>query len=689
MLKERKVMTTTQTSRTRIVTFIVCLFAVCMSLSLCAKDNNKTQSEHYAVDSDRDGLENKLEVTLGSDINAVDTDEDGLSDYDEYCKYRTDPTKKDSDGDGTPDGDWQERREYTYTIRALCEIRPPSGMEMINDLYQDARPTGKKASLEDARVMEVLIFPYASAHVYPQPYPKQTLDKSLHEYILPTVSMNYSPEMKEQISEIVKGATTDIEAIEKILQWTNSETELIIENPHWSFFNVTDGKLIWHKSFGDTQQDALFLETQFFGDSMFKRKVHGTCTSTAILRGTMFRAAGIPSRLIQTLPLITRYTGDPEPLAERLRDRTMSKGYDWGPGSGGANHAYNEVFLNNRWVRVDNSVGTGPFAGGKLFVKAWSSASWNNLREEWNNKRCVRALDVSDAYATYESPFAKADIAVGDENLEVTIQPDGRFKARIRIDNEGSAKTPEFGVYFYAGDPDKDGRHLKTHYAGPIRPGEHWAEYNPRLELKPGEDTIFVIVDPDNKVAESDEMNNKASKKIPGKQSDKPIASEKPKPDLAVTTDATKRNVSITSLKLCSSHFNMYMLFPSGVGVDIRNDLLGFQGIAPNISSAPHTTEYYNKFFIERIYNNKYDDVAVLLFSLDTEERIPPEYEDILPRPWSEIEAQLKEGKTQELTGMARDFEVIVLAAPTKSQLVSLMQKSKLLHDLKIRYGSK
>jgi len=401
-------------------------------------------------------------------------------------------------------------------------------MEMINDLYQDARPFEKEATLKDARVVEVLIFPFAKAHVYSQPYPKENLDKKLKEYIQPTVSMNYSPEMKEQIDHIVDDSATDVAAIEKMLQWMNHETKLARELPHWEYFHIIDGKTVWHKPVGDSQRNQQFLETNFFGDSMFKNKVHGTCSSTAILRGTIFRAAGLPTRLIQTLPLITRYSEDPEPLADRLRNRHMANGYAWGPGSGGANHTYNEVFLNNRWVRVDNSIGTGPFVGDKLFVKAWSSADWNNLKEEWNDKRCFRALDVSDAYPRYKTESTKLDIAIDDKNLIVKKQSDGRFDAVIIIYNKGSMPIPRFGVDFYAGDPDKCGRLLSRHAAGPIMPGGNWAEGIYPERLKPGENTISVVVDPGNEVEESDETNNKASQTTSTTVKVKPAGSKVP-----------------------------------------------------------------------------------------------------------------------------------------------------------------
>lgn len=547
--------------------------AVVLPMAKAQRQSNDNTS--IALDSDKDGLENEFEAKLGTNSKSPDTDGDSLSDYDEYCKYRTDPTKKDSDGDGKPDGDWQERREYTYSIRAICEIRPPSNLEMINDLYQDARHVQKKAALDDARVVEVLIFPFATAHVYAQPFPKENLDKKLQKYIQPTASMNFSPETKKKIGDIVQGATTDTEAIEKLLYWMNSQTSLIREMPHWEYLNVIDGKIVWHRSLGSSEQDKQFLETNFLGDSMFKNKVHGTCSSMAILRGTMFRAAGLPTRLIQTLPLMTRYSEDPQPLADQLRMRAMAKGYDWGPGNGGANHTYNEVFLNNRWVRVDQSIGTSPFVGDKLFAKAWSAPSWNNLKEEWNDKRCFRALQVSDAYPKYKSALAKADIVIENKDLTVSKLPDGRYRAHLSIHNYGKTATAQFRVIFYIGDPDNKGRQVYSgyHNAGPIMPGSTWNEGTLPFDLNEDDTEIFVIVDPDNVIDESDETNNKASTVVPGrepKESTEAETSSKQNTQKEKVKVATKSSV----IDISPAHFDIRLDENRGtcdLVVDIQN----------------------------------------------------------------------------------------------------------------------
>jgi hypothetical protein len=96
----------------------------------------------------------------------------------------------------------------------------------------------------------------------------------------------------------------------------------------------------------------------------------------------------------------------------------------------------------------------------------------------------------------------------------VTKLSDRLFEAKILIRNNSSVPLPRFRVNFYAGDPDRGGRLLSPQQAGPIMPGDSWAEYNPALELRPGESVISVIVDPDNGVEESDETNNKASRSL-------------------------------------------------------------------------------------------------------------------------------------------------------------------------------
>jgi hypothetical protein len=70
----------------------------------------------------------------------------------------------------------------------------------------------------------------------------------------------------------------------------------------------------------------------------------------------------------------------------------------------------------------------------------------------------------------------------------------------------------------------------------------------------------------------------------------------------------------------------------------------------------------------------------VLLFALDHWDRnIPQEYQDLLPMPWDQIEAALTKGETVERAGKARKRAIVLLAAPTESQLKELIHKTRLL----------
>lgn len=92
-----------------------------------------------------------------------------------------------------------------------------------------------------------------------------------------------------------------------------------------------------------------------------------------------------------------------------------------------------------------------------------------------------------------------------------------------------------------------------------------------------------------------------------------------------------------------------------------------------------HGKKSYDSIFIEGIWGRKPGDIIVLLFSLETDDRVPSEYEDLLPVAWPEIESALKQGKSLELKSDARKMNIIVLAAPTTEKLGHLVRKSSLL----------
>ena len=110
------------------------------------------------VDSDRDGLSDEKEDLTGTDPNSADTDGDEISDYDEVTKYFLNPLLADTDGDGILDNDFNERRENTFTIKAVLKIRQPFDIETMNDHFQDVIPVAETAS---NLTFEVVFYPDA------------------------------------------------------------------------------------------------------------------------------------------------------------------------------------------------------------------------------------------------------------------------------------------------------------------------------------------------------------------------------------------------------------------------------------------------------------------------------------------------------------------------------------------------
>ena len=91
-------------------------------------------------------------------------------------------------------------------------------------------------------------------------------------------------------------------------------------------------------------------------------------------------------------------------------------------------------------------------------------------------------------------------------------------------------------------------------------------------------------------------------------------------------------------------------------------------------SSYNHLGDHYRKAF----QKTRSDDIVVLLFTLENEDRkMPEEFKDLLPRPWAEIESSLKEGKVVTLEGKAREMRTILIAAPTERELEEAILKSK------------
>lgn len=73
---------------------------------LTVDDAGTAQLVTSVKDSDRDGLSDAEESSLGTDMNTNDTDQDGLTDYQEVKETKTDPKNPKSKNPSMGDYDW-------------------------------------------------------------------------------------------------------------------------------------------------------------------------------------------------------------------------------------------------------------------------------------------------------------------------------------------------------------------------------------------------------------------------------------------------------------------------------------------------------------------------------------------------------------------------------------------------------
>ena len=367
-------------------------------------------------DTDADGLPDTLEAKYHTDPAQIDTDGDSLSDYDEVRKYRTNPLKKDSDDDQFPDNDWNERREYTYSIQAIVDLRPPFDIEHMNDFYQDARIV--KTVSEDVTRVEVILYPEAKAFLNPASY---TSVQS--PYTEPTYTKNYSPAMQEQLERLVSDAQTDIQAIVKVMDGLTTFSYVDIEHDlgytsimplNFNTYVTATGEIIEEGMAETTTYSLEDIKARvLFADTMYQFKTHSACSSTSIIRGAMLRAAGIPERTIFTIPLLYTYEHDQTKIS--IRDRYLQEDAHKkllnipSKSNNIINHFLNEARIGNQWIRVDHTIDTGiriPKSFGiKLLVTHDPTdyhfhPYWNS--ETWRDKRPYTYISVIDKEATHQ-----------------------------------------------------------------------------------------------------------------------------------------------------------------------------------------------------------------------------------------------------------------------------------------------
>jgi len=358
-----------------------------------------------------------MELLERGELIDSDTDGDGLSDYDEYCKYRTDPMKKDSDGDSTPDGDWDERREYAYTIRSVVKVMRPCNNAVINDAYQDAKVLSETEKYVE---LEVIHYPFNNIAVSikgSRNWKKPAA--TLKEYVKPGPTTNWDDEMRQALlaelraDGIIVDELTDKQIVERVSSWLISRSRSLDKVFTTYYVHFPDGQPKIYPGLeaafeGEFNRDKdnydwtieKHFDYELLGKGMFYNKTHGSCTSFAVYLTTVLRALGIPTRMIIAIPAIDSNDEDQLKLVEKgisnheirqslLRAFRSLRGF--------AAHTFNEVHIGGRWYRLDGSkLGVNilsPGMGLMTHVHTFCDLSEADLARTWGWRYGKHKLD--------------------------------------------------------------------------------------------------------------------------------------------------------------------------------------------------------------------------------------------------------------------------------------------------------
>jgi hypothetical protein len=373
-------------------------------------------------------------------------------DFQALHKYFTDPRKKPTGGKDVTDGDWNERRQATYSIRTVIRVMPPYNFQALNDDYQDVRV---RKETRDFVELEVISYPLnTNADAITENRSWKQDYAGMKEYLKPGLTTNWDAAMQKDLlaesakSGIYPDKLSDKQVVEQVSRWLLSRCKYRSMAFSTMYVDLHDGTPVifpgLEKAFERGKGDPTWTaEEEFahelFGKGMYYNRCRGSCTSSAVLMATVLRALGIPTRIIVAIPIVD--PNDPEQVAmvknnlRHNRVRTTILNGLLRVGRGFANHTYNEVFVGNRWRRLNyaklgQNILDEQYFGLMIHVHTFNDLSEAKFAPTWGRRY---ALGLRDEEFKYSNPYRTLEIsdlfgrdsklvnAPAEEHMTITI----------------------------------------------------------------------------------------------------------------------------------------------------------------------------------------------------------------------------------------------------------------------------
>lgn len=298
-----------------------------------------------------------------------------------------------------------------YTITSTMEILKPVKIEAMSN---DAQKTEIISENDLSIKVKITVDPLADqmSSLVPNSNWKNdyTSNANLNKYLAPGITTNWDEDMRSELlaalakADIFPDQLSDVELVQKVSKWIFRSSEFQFQD-HFISYDVEfkDGKaqvipeLQSHfeseKEKNKFTTDDEALAQGVFGKSMFHARKYGNCTYSATLQATVLKALGIPTRLVLMIPAID---WNDQSQWEMLRDnihqhivqKTVMQGLALQSVGSWGSHTFNEVYVGNKWVRLNyTTLGQKPadsqFFGLMLQVNEMSDWSEANLGRTW------------------------------------------------------------------------------------------------------------------------------------------------------------------------------------------------------------------------------------------------------------------------------------------------------------------
>lgn len=368
----------------------------------------------------------------------------------------------------TRDGALDFAQEYSITSRV--EVLKPITLEALNNDFQ----LGKVVAESTHTVtLEVRTFPLRSQKplltANPNWRQEYRSNPELQRYLRPGITTNWDGAMRQELIEALAADGIQIDQLND-KQLVETVSRWLFGHPPFGKFPFKDFFVSYYlrftggtvtvipelrsrfdsakRAFGITTDEEAFA-IGAYGKSMFRSRTRGNCTASATLAATVFKALGIPTRIVLYIPPID--STDPvqvnrlqtaihhSALLPTIMEGIATQTESW------SSHTFNEVYVGNQWVRLNyTELGQDPvdadYLGLMIQVLRVSDWAESGLPETWGVHAEARNIVTFSSANPYRG-LAVADYIGSSVQLPNPPQPFNEIR-RAKILSAYSNASP-------------------------------------------------------------------------------------------------------------------------------------------------------------------------------------------------------------------------------------------------------